>query len=77
VWGKHGVSCFTAWRLSAASETMIRAFVTPVSSNTIGDHLLDRWLKTDPWMFIAGIVLGLPSAGIDLIRIMNRVNRSD
>jgi hypothetical protein len=77
VWRKHGVSCFFAWHLSVAFETMIRAFVTLFSQNIIGDYLLDRCLNTDPWMVIAGIVPGLSSASIELIRIMNRLNRSD
>jgi len=77
VWRKNGVSCFTAWRLSVASETMVRAFVTLFSSSINGDYLLDTWLNTDPWMVISGIVLGLTSASIELIRIMNRLNRSN
>jgi ATP synthase protein I len=55
--------------------------VTLFSSNILGGilvgYLLDRWLNTSPWMVIAGIVLGLTSAIIGLIRIMNRLNRSD
>lgn len=55
--------------------------VTLFSSNILGGifvgYLLDRWLGTSPWMVIAGIVLGLTSAIIGLIRIMNRLNRDD
>jgi len=55
--------------------------VTLFSSNILGGilvgYLLDRWLNTGPWMVIIGIVLGLTSAIIGLIRIMNRLNRSD
>lgn len=55
--------------------------VTLFSSNILGGilvgYLLDRWLGTSPWMVIAGIVLGLTSAIIGLIRVMNRLNRGD
>ena len=55
--------------------------VTLFSSNIIGGiivgYLLDRWLNTGPWMVITGIVLGLTSAVIGLVRILNRLNRSD
>jgi len=55
--------------------------VTLFSSNILGGilvgYLLDRWLNTGPWMVIIGIVLGLTSAIIGLIRIMNRLNRDD
>ncbi|MGH9754862.1 MAG: AtpZ/AtpI family protein [Blastocatellia bacterium] len=55
--------------------------VTLFSSNILGGilvgYLLDRWLGTNPWMIIAGIVLGLASAIIGLIRILNRLNRNN
>jgi ATP synthase protein I len=54
---------------------------TLFSSNILGGilvgYLLDRWLNTGPWMVIAGIVLGLTSAIIGLIRILNRLNSGD
>ena len=53
--------------------------ITLFSSNILGGilvgYLLDRWLGSDPWLTITGIVLGLVSAIIGLIRIMNRLNR--
>jgi ATP synthase protein I len=55
--------------------------ITLFSSNIIGGilvgYLLDRWLGTRPWMVIIGIVLGLTSAIIGLIRILNRLNRGE
>jgi ATP synthase protein I len=55
--------------------------VTLFSSNILGGilvgYLLDRWLGTAPWMVITGITLGLTSAIIGLVRIMNRLNRDD
>ena len=55
--------------------------ITLFSSNILGGilvgYLLDRWLGSDPWLTITGIVLGLATAIIGLIRIMNRLNRGD
>jgi F0F1-type ATP synthase assembly protein I len=61
--------------------TLTLTVVTLFSSNILGGilvgYLLDRWLGTGPWLVITGIVLGLTSAVIGLIRVMNRLNRSD
>ncbi|MCG3159869.1 MAG: hypothetical protein JMDDDDMK_00894 [Acidobacteria bacterium] len=60
---------------------MTLTVVTLFSSNIIGGiivgYLLDRWLDTGPWMVVIGIALGLTSAVIGLVRILNRLNRSD
>jgi len=59
---------------------MALTVVTLFSSNILGGilvgYLLDRWLGTGPWMVITGIVLGLTSAVIGLVRVLNRLNRS-
>ncbi len=55
--------------------------VTLFSSNILGGiligYLLDRWLKTGPWMIVTGVILGFISAIIGLIRVLNRLSRSD
>lgn len=55
--------------------------VTLFSSNILGGiivgYVLDRWLNTGPWMVITGIILGMTSAIIGLVRILNRLSRSD
>lgn len=60
---------------------MTLTVVTLFSSNIIGGiivgYLLDRWLDTGPWMVVIGIALGLTSAVIGLVRVLNRLNRSD
>jgi ATP synthase protein I len=53
--------------------------VTLFSSNILGGilvgYLLDRWFGTAPWMIVTGVILGLTSAIIGLVRILNRLNR--
>jgi len=55
--------------------------VTLFSSNILGGilvgYFLDRWLNTGPWMIITGVVLGLISAIIGLVRVLNRLSRSE
>jgi len=55
--------------------------VTLFSSNILGGilvgYLLDRWLHTGPWMVVTGIVLGLASAIIGLVRVLNRLSRNN
>ena len=36
--------------------------------------LLDRWLKTGPWLLVAGIVLGAVVGFYQFIRMMSRVS---
>lgn len=49
-----------------------------VGSNVIGGiiagYLLDKWLGTNPWMIISGVVLGTVGALIGLYRITARLN---
>ncbi|MEP7341049.1 MAG: AtpZ/AtpI family protein [Acidobacteriota bacterium] len=51
---------------------------TVVVSNIIGGvvvgYLLDRWLKTAPWLLLAGIVLGTVGGFAALYRIVSRLN---
>ena len=60
---------------------MALTVVTLFSSNILGGilvgYLLDRWLNTGPWMVITGIILGLTSAIVGLVRVLNRLSRSD
>jgi F0F1-type ATP synthase assembly protein I len=54
---------------------------TVITSNIVGGvvlgYFLDRWLKTDPWLTVTGLLLGTVSAFIALYRIMDRLGRSD
>ena len=60
---------------------MTLTVVTLFSSNILGGilvgYLIDKWLGTSPWMVIAGVVLGLTSAIIGVIRILNRLARDE
>ena len=52
---------------------------TVVVSNIVGGvvvgYLLDRWLKTGPWLLLGGIVLGAIAAFASLGRILSRLNQ--
>jgi len=68
-------------RSEQSKLVMTLTVVTLFSSNILGGiivgYLLDRWLDTGPWMVVTGITLGLTSAVIGLVRVLNRLNRSD
>jgi len=38
-------------------------------------YLLDRWLKTSPWLSITGLILGTVGAFTGLYRIMSKLNQ--
>ena len=61
----------------AQTLTVVTLFSSNILGGIIVGYLLDRWFNTSPWMVITGIVLGLTSAIIGLIRILNRLNRGD
>jgi F0F1-type ATP synthase assembly protein I len=46
-----------------------------ISGGIILGYLLDRWLKTSPWLSITGLILGTIGAFAGLYRIMSRLNR--
>ncbi|MDQ3013171.1 MAG: AtpZ/AtpI family protein [Acidobacteriota bacterium] len=49
-----------------------------ITSNIVGGvvvgYLLDRWLKTAPWLLLVGIVFGSVGAFAGLYRIVSRLN---
>lgn len=51
---------------------------TVIVANIVGGVvlglLLDRWLKTAPWLLLTGIVLGSAGAFASLYRIVSRLN---
>ena len=61
----------------ALTLTVVTLFSSNILGGIVVGYLLDRWLNTGPWMVITGIVLGLTSAVIGLVRVLNRLNRSD
>jgi len=61
----------------ALTLTVVTLFSSNILGGIIIGYLLDRWLNTGPWMVVTGIVLGLTSAVIGLVRVLNRLNRSD
>ena len=48
-------------------------FASVVSGLIIG-WLLDRWLKTSPWLLVAGIVLGTAAGFYELIRATSKLS---
>lgn len=50
---------------------------TVLSSNIVGGialgWVLDRWLKTSPWLIVTGLICGTVSAFIGVYRIVSRL----
>ena len=38
-------------------------------------YLLDRWLDTDPWLLVAGAVVGMAAIFVQLFRVVGEMNR--
>ncbi len=56
--------------------TVVALFSSNILGGIIVGYLLDRWMDTGPWMIVTGVILGLISAIIGLVRVLNRLNRS-
>jgi F0F1-type ATP synthase assembly protein I len=46
-----------------------------ISGGIILGYILDRWLKTSPWLSITGLILGTIGAFAGLYRIMSKLNQ--
>ena len=40
-----------------------------------GGYYLDRWLGTEPWLLLAGTLLGMVSVFTYLIRLANQISK--
>ena len=45
-----------------------------IGGGLVAGYYLDRWLKTDPWLLITGVVLGTVGAFTSLYRVLTRLN---
>lgn len=56
----------------AAAMTIGGTFSSNIAGGMIVGYLLDRWLKTSPWLLIAGVIMGFVGALIWVYRITSR-----
>jgi ATP synthase protein I len=49
------------------------SLVTAIVAFLLVGWVLDRWLKTSPWLLVAGIVLGAVVGFYQFVRMMSRV----
>lgn len=61
---------------SAVNDGWLRggAFLNSVLAGTLLGYLLDRWLGTDPWLVVTGIVLGSYSG---FLRLWHYIKETD
>jgi F0F1-type ATP synthase assembly protein I len=50
------------------------SLVTAIVAFLLAGWLLDRWLKTGPWLLVGGIVFGAVVGFYQFIRMMSRVS---
>jgi F0F1-type ATP synthase assembly protein I len=61
-------------RKSAIVYGSITALVVSIISLLLVGWVLDRWLKTGPWLLVGGIILGTIVGFIQFIRGMSRIS---
>jgi F0F1-type ATP synthase assembly protein I len=55
-----------------AYAAALTLFVSVASLTGVG-WLLDRWLKTSPWLLVAGIVVGAAAGFYEFIRLTSKL----
>jgi len=45
-----------------------------VASGLLAGWLLDRWLRTSPWLLVAGIILGAAAGFYELIKTTSKLS---
>jgi ATP synthase protein I len=58
----------------ALALTVGTVLVANIVGGLLAGYMLDRWLGTSPWLFIAGVGLGTLGAFVTLYRIVARLN---
>ena len=61
-------------RKSGVVYAAVFTLVTAVVAFLVIGWLLDRWLKTAPWLLVAGIVVGTVAGFYQFVRIMSRLD---
>ena len=61
-------------RKSGVVYAAVFTLVTAVVAFLVIGWLLDRWLKTAPWLLVAGIVVGTVVGFYQFVRIMSRLD---
>ncbi len=61
-------------RRSGAAYAAAFSLFACVISGMIAGWLLDRWLKTSPWLLVAGIVLGAAAGFYELVRATSKLS---
>jgi ATP synthase protein I len=62
-------------RLVGQLSTAGLAFVFAIVLGFGGGYLLDRWLGTEPWLALAGFVLGVAAGVMNVYRILQASTR--
>ncbi|MDR2350685.1 MAG: AtpZ/AtpI family protein [Deltaproteobacteria bacterium] len=72
---KKGLSRLPEARLLAAASSIGLSMVFAIVFGAAGGHYLDKWLGTKPWLFFAGLLVGLVAAFNNLVILSGRIEK--
>jgi F0F1-type ATP synthase assembly protein I len=61
-------------RKSALAYGAVFSIIVSILTFLLIGWLLDKWLKTDPWLVVTGIILGTAVGFFQLIRVLSRLS---
>lgn len=65
----------SAWRSLGVLASAGIAFVVATAGTTVGGYFVDRWLGTNPWFTLIGIVVGGVAGFRELIRSIKEAEK--
>lgn len=75
--GNSGSSFSNAFREAGPYLTLgLELGLTMIAWSVIG-YLMDRWLDTLPWLTLAGVVVGMASVFLQIVRAAKKSDKSN
>jgi ATP synthase protein I len=65
------------WRSLAMLASVGITFVVATAGATIGGYFLDRWLGTNPWLTLVGLVVGVAAGFRGFFRSVKNAERQE
>ncbi|MFZ0449841.1 MAG: AtpZ/AtpI family protein [Desulfatiglandaceae bacterium] len=56
-------------------STVGMAMALSIAIGAVGGYYLDRWLGTQPWLFVAGLVIGIAAAFKNLYTLYTKAKK--
>lgn len=74
---ENGTGLGPAMRKAAPYLGLGWSFVAPMILGLVAGYYLDRWLGTEPWLLLAGLLLGMAAGFLALYGVILRLKHDE